>query len=158
MVLEVEMTCPFTDEQLAAWSTAGAEAGIEWGGHVARCPSCQTRLTALQRMDQLLRQTITQPVPAALAERVRATLQRQWKSTEILTLEEVAAFLHLSIDQLDEITDELPAFELAGQIRVRKTKLLEWIEARERAYLRAITQSRTRRIIHGGADSAKGVA
>lgn len=158
MALEVEMICPFTDEQLAAWSSGAAEPPGEWAGHVADCPTCQTRLAALDQLDHLLRQAITRPVPAAVAGRVRAALQGQWESAEILTLEEAAAFLRLSSAQLDEIADELPAFELAGQIRVRKTKLLEWIEARERAYLRAITQSRTRRIIHGGADSAKGVA
>ena len=58
-----------------------------------------------------------------------------------MTLEEVAEFLRISGDELGEIVEELPAFELGGRIRVRRAKLLEWIQQRERDYSRDIASS-----------------
>ena len=53
-----------------------------------------------------------------------------------MTLDEVAAFLRLSDAQLDEVVEELPAFELGGQLRVRRQRLIEWLQQRERDYAR----------------------
>ena len=35
---------------------------------------------------------------------------------------------------MGEIVASLPAFELAGQVRVRRSRLIAWIEERERSY------------------------
>ena len=51
---------------------------------------------------------------------------------EIMTPAEVAAFLRIPLDDLEEVFDELPSFEFAGHVRVRRERLLEWIEQRER--------------------------
>jgi len=73
-----------------------------------------------------------------------------------MTLDEVAEFLRLSPGQLDEVASDLPGFELAGQVRVRRAKLLEWIERRERSYLRNTVASRVARAL--AANGWKGVA
>jgi hypothetical protein len=62
-----------------------------------------------------------------------------------MTLDEVAEFLRISLDELEEVVTELPAFEVAGQLRVRRARLLEWVEARERAYRRSSAQSEVAR-------------
>jgi hypothetical protein len=54
----------------------------------------------------------------------------------ILTLNEVAAFLRLTPSQMDDVAADLPAFELGGQLRVRRSRLLEWVAVREAAYRR----------------------
>ena len=83
------------------------------------------------------------PSPAALAS-VRKALQQATvadTSQQIMTLDQVATFLQIDSDQLGEIAETLPAFELAGQIRVRRAKLIEWIEQRERDYSRNVAAS-----------------
>ena len=66
---------------------------------------------------------------------------------ELMTLDEVAEFLRITLDNLEEIVLELPAFELAGQLRVRRSKLLEWVEAREHAWAASSAQSQVARIL-----------
>jgi hypothetical protein len=58
-----------------------------------------------------------------------------------MTLEEVGKLLRLSSFELDSIMRELPVFELAGKIRVRRQRLFEWIESREKANAQASIQS-----------------
>ena len=60
---------------------------------------------------------------------------------EIMTLEEVAEFLRMPPDDLDEIAAGLPAFELGGHVRVRRERLIEWIEQRELLYARRNIES-----------------
>ena len=58
-----------------------------------------------------------------------------------MTLDEVAAFLRIDPSDLGEVAEELPAFELGGQVRVRRERLIEWIQQRERAYTRQAGES-----------------
>ena len=52
--------------------------------------------------------------------------------------------------------NDWPAFELAGQIRVRRAKLVEWIERRERDFTRQSAASWAARATAGA--FGKGVA
>ena len=52
-------------------------------------------------------------------------------------------------DELDEIAEELPAFELAGRLRVRRQRLMEWIEHREQSYARGATATMAGRAATG---------
>lgn len=51
---------------------------------------------------------------------------------EIMTLEEVAGFLRVGLGELERELDDLPTFEFAGRLRIRRAALLAWIEERER--------------------------
>ncbi len=66
---------------------------------------------------------------------------------EIMTLEEAADFLRVPRRAIGEIVEDLPAFEVAGEIRVRRSKLLEWIERRERASARSRAESQVSSIL-----------
>lgn len=71
---------------------------------------------------------------------VRRTLNAANRSKDdsgMMTLKEVADFLRISQFELESILPDLPAFELAGQLRVRRNRLNEWIENRENEYVRA---------------------
>ena len=57
-----------------------------------------------------------------------------------LQAKQTADFLRITRDQLGEIVEELPAFELAGQIRIRRQRLIEWVQQRERDYSRQASQ------------------
>lgn len=140
------MDCDVSYEELAAF-TAGDLAARRHGEineHLLRCQNCRARLDALERADEALGElTPAKPSPSTLAatRRVLAQATGTEAAAQIMTLGQVARFLQISTEQLGEIVDTLPAFELAGQIRVRRAKLLEWIEQRERDHTRQAAAS-----------------
>lgn len=155
------MDCNVTYEELAAWKAGDLPSlrSRRLKVHTAACATCRKRLATFEQADLLLH-SMSSPAPAAaaiLAARRRlATVTRAGPASEIITMEEVAEFLRLTPEQVGELIDELPAFELAGQIRIRRQKLLDWIEQRERGYTRAAVASWTAQTANWRAQ--KGVA
>lgn len=144
------MDCKTTYEELATWKAGDLPAAKarRVKADAAACATCRSRLAALDETDLLLR-SLPAPAPSAaalLAARHRlAEVTRSAAPSDIMTLEEAAEFLRLTPDQVGELIEELPAFELAGQVRIRRQKLLEWIEQRERGYARETAASWTAR-------------
>jgi len=105
--------------------------------HIDDCAQCSDRVQTLTKVDELLASLpVAEPSATALLD-VRRELARENNTSrepEILTLEEVAEFLRLSPEEFGEIAPELPAFELGGRVRVRRSRLLTWIEEREQRY------------------------
>jgi len=102
-------------------------------------PRCRKRLDALRDADAAVRAWPRhEPSAGAVlaARRALAEEIRRPASPEILTLEDIAEILRVTPAELSEVVDQLPAFELAGQIRVRRARLIEWIRRRERDYTR----------------------
>jgi len=66
-----------------------------------------------------------------------------------MTLSEVAEFLRIGPEEMNDIIGTLPAFEIAGRLRVRREKLMEWVQEKERGYTRANIQSEVSRILSG---------
>ena len=113
--------------------------------HVASCPTCAQRREALARLDDAIDAL---PRPSLAPGRAQAILQNIKRastpprtsktapetSSEIMTMDEVASFLHVDREDLDgELLDGgLPVFEFAGRLRMRRTRLLAWIEEREK--------------------------
>lgn len=100
------------------------------------------------RVDELLKQAVNRPVPNG--QRVRAAVwqmvEREIQGRgEIMTLAEVASFLRLSEKEMAEVAEELPAFELAGKVLVRRERLMTWISEREGKYAWAVTGGAKRR-------------
>jgi hypothetical protein len=144
--------CDVTYEELArlAARELDADRAAELGQHAQACEACRRRLAALEAVDSALDRLPRLEPSAAAVLGVRRTLSREVRGgdePELMTLDEVAGFLRISLDELEEIVLDLPAFELAGQLRVRRAKLAEWIEARERAYSRSRAQSEVARIL-----------
>jgi anti-sigma factor RsiW len=140
------MNCDITYEELAGLAAGDLEAGREAQirRHVEQCPRCRQRLAALERTDATLASLPPlRPSAAALlaARRAVAEVIRPTANPEIMTLEEVAEFLRLTPPELGQVVEELPAFELAGQVRVRRERLIEWIRHREKDYTRQTNES-----------------
>jgi hypothetical protein len=99
-----------------------------------------TRAAALRRVDRALADL--PPVAASAQAQVRALRAAAEVtgfgpvSDAVLTLTDVAAFLRVTPAQLDDIVADLPVFELGGQLRVRRSRLLAWVAGREAAYRR----------------------
>jgi hypothetical protein len=107
---------------------------------------------AIAKVDAALAELMRQPVPESVAERVLSRVLQPAAAAplpEILTLHEAAAFLRISEEDLGAIIDELPLFELAGQLRIRTERLRQWIEQRELAYHRNAFRTRSLRIARG---------
>jgi hypothetical protein len=125
-----------------------AEAERRVGEHLEECAACRALAQSLFRLDEDLR-LLPRETPSADAifnvRRALAAEIRQQHRPELMTLEEVADFLRISLDGLEEIVLDLPAFEVAGQLRVRRAKLLEWIEERERSFRRTTVESEVAR-------------
>ena len=135
------MTCAFTAEQLAAWVAGDASdaESRQIHGHLAECPDCRRITEAIRRTDELLRTVRPMCPPAGIvldARRALAAELRPSARADVLTLKEAAEVLRISDEDLGQIVDELPVFEIAGRIRIRRQRLFEWIERRERDYTR----------------------
>jgi hypothetical protein len=148
------MDCDVTHEQLAAYGAgdADAELAARIEEHLPSCEACRRLLEAIGQTDSALRllPRIAPPAAALLAARqaLSAELHRAG-APEVLTIEEAAQFLRVSPDDLDDVMPELPVFEVGGQIRVRRSKMIQWIEKRERAHARERAQSDIARILAG---------
>jgi len=144
------VTCDVRYEEIAELAAGGlpADRARELEAHVGSCAACRRRVDAVRAVDRGLGALPrVQPSPGGL-HRTRSLLSSavgRAHEVELMTLDEVAELLRISLDDLEEVVMELPAFEVAGQLRVRRAKLLEWIEARERSYRRSSAQSEVAR-------------
>lgn len=133
------MNCEVTYDKLTAFAAGDLdEKGLaEIREHSEDCHRCTKRLEIIQKADSVLSTLLPVfPPPSTVlaARRAISEVTRNVLRPEIMTLEEVAEFLRITPDELGEIAEDLPAFELAGQIRIRRTRLIEWIQQRERDY------------------------
>ncbi len=155
------MRCEIAYEELAAFAAGDCEipGKREIEEHLAGCSRCRERLEALREVDTALG-SLRRAEPSARAVlEARRALSREVRGgpePAIMTLDEVAEFLRLTPDQLEEIAEGLPAFELAGQLRVRRERLVEWVEQRELVFLRRNIESSVARSLAGA--FGKGVA
>jgi len=146
------MKCEVTHEELAAFAAGDlpAERTGQLEQRLATCAECRRRLEAIRALDARLRSLPRlEPSAAETLQARRLFSQELRPAREVMTLDEVAEFLGVSLNDLGEIVAELPAFELAGRVRVRRTKLIEWIEKRERAYARSNIESEVAGILAG---------
>ena len=146
------MNCELTHEEVAAYAAGEGDAAhrAHVKRHLAKCAACRERTDAIGRADREL----THPPPFApspeAVERTRAAIAQELahlNPPEIMTLEEAGRMLRLSPEELGEIASELPAFELAGRIRIRRGRLLEWIAQREKRYRSAGVESQVARLL-----------
>lgn len=129
--------CPATPARLLRYldGTLSLRDTAAVAQHLAECPACRRRLDGMRRAETDLAEMAGQPLPADTQLRVQERIGREFglaPSRDILTIEEAADFLRLDSGQMAEALDDLPWFELAGQIRFRRQTLLDWIRERER--------------------------
>jgi predicted anti-sigma-YlaC factor YlaD len=125
--------CPITPARLLRYldGTLSLRDAATATRHLADCPTCRRRLDDMRRTEASLVELAGQPVPAETQLRVQERFGPA-QEREILTIEEAADLLRLDSDQMAEALNDLPWFELAGQIRFRRQTLFDWIRERER--------------------------
>ncbi|MBH24955.1 MAG: hypothetical protein CMH57_10970 [Myxococcales bacterium] len=112
--------------------------------HLGGCPSCRETRAQYARLSEATAALLTPPLGAERADAIFARIAQRRQPLaeaealpEILTMDEVATLLRVSLDELEAELEHLPVFEFAGQLRMRRSQLFRWIEAREkRAHLR----------------------
>jgi hypothetical protein len=139
------VTCDVTYDELAEFAAGemSAERSVQIADHVLTCALCSKRLAAIRRADNALRQVRRVAPSAGAVLNARRSLSQETRggqSGDVLTLDEVAEFLRIGPEELGEILPELPAFEVGGQVRVRRARLMGWIERRERGYSQGTAQ------------------
>lgn len=146
------MSCDVTYEDLSRFESGelDADRAREIQAHAEDCVTCRRRLAALGSLDEALSGWPRhEPSAGAVlqAHRALSAEVRGRREPELMTLDEVAEFLRITLDELEEIVLELPCFELAGQLRVRRSRLIEWVESRERAWSASSARSEVATIL-----------
>lgn len=140
------MTCNTDDEELADYSL-GELAPVRQTAitaHVQACPACRQRLVELAHADALLQATPRyEPGDAMVLElrRSLAEVVRPARLPQVLSPNQVAEFLAIPLEDVYDILPDIPAFRIGLRVRVRREKLLAWVEAQERSYAHASAAS-----------------
>ena len=103
--------------------------------HLETCPACGDRLEELKGMREALRSACDRELPEESDLRIRRRLRSADEPTrggeEILDLEGVARLLKVTPAEVEEHLDEIPSFEIAGRLRFRRDRIIEWVGRRE---------------------------
>lgn len=135
------MNCADVETLLSAYAEGElvAEEAAPIEAHLRDCAECRAFLETLAGLGDMLRGETVEEGPAPEELRSRAARLRQALKVdgslprgEVWTPEEVAAFLKLPPATIYDMAEELPFFAFAGQLRLRREALLEWMEERER--------------------------
>ena len=105
--------------------------------HVEQCNECSELLKALEVSTELVCELTDEEPPRSMSLRVLGKVDEMLapdltEAPDILTPELLARFLGISLEQLEDDIHLIPGFEIAGQLRFRKERVIEWIEERER--------------------------
>ncbi|MHC4250636.1 MAG: anti-sigma factor, partial [Planctomycetota bacterium] len=149
------MRCEVTYEELALLDAGEVDdaRGRELAAHVAACAECRRRLDDLREADSAMAGLRREEPSAGAVLETRRALSREVRGRsepDIMTLEEAAEYLRVDSRELNVEEWGLPVFEIGGRLRVRRARLVEWVENRERAYARGSAASEVARIV--GAD------
>jgi excisionase family DNA binding protein len=108
--------------------------------HLAGCTTCRNDLRELNAITAAARMlndvepganTILRTMEAIHAD---ATAPRRTEFGPVMDIEELADYLHVDRDTVEEYLEDLPYFELGGKLLFRRKSIENWIEAREQGF------------------------
>ena len=148
------MSCEIAGEDLSRYAAGDcdAETGERLARHVSGCDVCARRLEGIRKVDAALRALPPLRPSADTLLRVRRALGPEVRGSaapEVMSLEQAADYLQVSVENMEEALWDLPVFEVAGQVRMRRSKLIEWMERRERQYARERASSEVTQMLAG---------
>lgn len=91
-----------------------------------------------QHLEALARRALdvrlTDELKLRMQEAVGQELRREWSMPprEVMTPAEVAAYLRVTPDVIEELLGDIPCFELGGKLLFRKDSVDAWTHQRER--------------------------
>lgn len=107
--------------------------------HLAECEDCRSEVEGVATVRESLAPAPDEEGPgldvlARVKRRLATAAEAAAPVAEVLTPEEVAAFLQITLEELYENLDQLPVFEFAGRVRIRRRALEAWIEEKEQSF------------------------
>jgi len=146
------MTCEIRLEQLSALMAGDLDAAEAQSlrQHIGQCPVCAAAVERLQEIDKKVRAAADRSVPLEIIQRTRQVIHaavRQPPLPEILTLDEVGQYVRLTPSQLGQMLEHLPSFTVAGEVRIRRDRLTQWIKDQEQQAVRDRVRSQAARSI-----------
>jgi hypothetical protein len=137
------MTCDECREWLpeAAAGELGRDAPVDAvRAHLQACAECRRRVEAFGALLSGLRglpaaKPGTRAVLAVtehLHRRAASASARRTEFGPVLDLDDLAEYLRVDRDSLDDYLDEIPSFEIGGRLRFRRESVETWIASRER--------------------------
>ena len=107
----------------------------EFRAHLEQCETCRTRLNQLTALRASIRHqgevSLSHDADLRLRRRIHREIRPDNRLPEILDIESVAQLMQLSVSEVAEILDEIPHFEIAGRIRFRRNRVLDWLREKE---------------------------
>ncbi len=145
-----EQLIQFADGELDAAQSAAVRE------HLGECAECARAWRSIAAADQAIGKWFAGPAPGVIRTVERSLTEELHRrvpamEAEIMTVEEVADYLKIAPEEVAELLPELPLFELAGKLRIRRGRLLQWIEECEAVYRREKVASWTRQVALGAA-------
>lgn len=108
--------------------------------HLDQCESCRRQLRLLEQMAAAAGNLPRHEPGAACLLRIsegihrRAIPPRRTEFGPVLTFDELAEYLRVSRDIAGQYLDEIPSFEMGGQLLFRKQSVESWIASRETGF------------------------
>ena len=122
--------------------------------HLSACVECTKKFESYNRLDELVKglpkytpsgETILS-LKSFIAHAGPAS-RRRTEFGAVMDSEELAEFLRISIDILEQYIEEIPCFELGGKLLFRKESIEQWIAEREKDFGFQKLESEVNRIL-----------
>ena len=147
------MKCEQVRERLSEYEAGELAPDIADGidAHLTQCGACSALLVSLRRVMRAVGDLPDEEPPRSLCVRVLDRVD-EWlapgldRAPEVMTPEELAMYLRIPPQRIEDEMEDLPSFEIGGRIRFRKERVIEWIEGRESDRRSRLVYSRLRAV------------
>jgi excisionase family DNA binding protein len=140
------------------WALPGELPGEEEAGlraHLEACAECREESEGVGGMRAALAPAVDEEAPGdeVLARvKARLALAQPAPASDVMTPEELAQLLRVSVEDVWENLDELPAFEFAGRVRFRRRAVEAWMEQQEERWRRQALSASVRSVVGAGGE------
>jgi hypothetical protein len=115
--------------------------------HALVCEACRDQIEAGNALKKHIKPIAELNMPDDADLRVRIAIETSTRiptvEPEVMGIEEAAAFLRITIRELIDCLDELPAFEIAGRIRFNRDRLIRWMLTKEQGFASEMRRKNT---------------
>ena len=113
-----------------------AEEAAELAAHLPACADCSAEAEGVAAVRSSLAPVEEEAPGLEVLDRVRSrlALAAPAPTADVLTPEELAQMLRVSVDDIYDNLDALPAFEFAGRVRFRRRAIEAWMEEQEQRW------------------------
>ena len=131
-----------------------APRAVDVAAHINGCDACAGLLRAMRAATDAVAGLPDVAPPRSLSLRILAGVgdlaaDALSHAPDILTPDQLARFLQVSLAQLEQEMADIPSFEIAGQRRFRKDQVVTWVEEREQQRHRNLTYAGLRAVQAG---------